>query len=137
MAIAGTTTLATARGIQRRTLNNASLALQADIRRAQRLSLIEGRRWRVQFDQQNNRYFLHSIPRFEADYIYEVYLPRGVEFAVLGRPFTEFLPRGTVGGGGFGQGTAFTIRLRNGRFEQDLTIVPSSGRVRVFEIQRI
>ena len=131
MAILGGTTLVTARGIQRRTLNNTSLAIQADLRRAQRLALIEGRRWRVNFDIENNRYFVHPMPRaFGAD-VYTVYLPRGVEIIRFApRSFLEYLPRGTAT-------TGFSVVLRSGRYQQQLTATVSAGRIEIKDIERL
>ena len=134
MAILSGTTLATARGIQRRTLNNTSLSIQADLRRAQRLALIEGRRWRVNFDIENNRYFMHPMPRNFGDHVYTVYLPRGVEIdhitAPQSRTFLEYLPRGTASSG-------FGIHLRNGPYLQRLTATVSAGRIAIFDIERL
>ena len=132
IAILGSTTLVTARGIQRRTLNNTSLTLQADIRRAQQMAIIEGRRWRVQFDMDEHRYRVHPIPRPE--YVYWIYLPSGVEIDRIAvshaGSFLEYLPRGTVNSG-------FSIDLRSGSYVQRLTAMVGSGRIAVFEIERL
>ena len=138
IAILGGTTLTTARGIQRRNLNNASLAFQADIRRAQRMALIEGRRWRVQFDQENHRYLVDYVrPLLNTNWDRTwTYLPAGVTFEFLPRSSVEFLPRGTLGGTPFAVGTGFTMRLQSGQYIQELTVLPVTGRVRIREIQR-
>jgi len=130
VAVLGTATLTTARGIQRRTLNNASLALQADLRMAQRMALIEGRRWRTTFDMENNRYFIHPVPRDLAGYIHIVYLPNGVTIDYFTHANLEYLPRGTVSSG-------FRIDLRNGPYIQRLTATVSAGRIAVFDIERL
>ena len=133
MAVLGGTTLITARGIQRRTLNNTSLAIQADLRRAQRMALIEGRRWRVNFDIENNRYFIHPMPRSFGDHAYVVYLPRGVEITYIApqsRTFLEYLPRGTASSG-------FSLHLRSGPYQQRLTATVSAGRIAIFDIERL
>lgn len=129
IAVLGSTTLITARGIQRRTLNNTSLALQADIRRAQQMAIIEGRRWRVQFDIDQNRYRVHPMPR-PVD-VYWIYLPNGVEINLLRpRAYIDYLPRGTASSG-------FSIYLRSGRYQQRLTATVSAGRIAVFDIERL
>ena len=136
IAILGGTTLATTRGIQRRTLNNASLALQADMRRAQQMALIEGRRWRVQFDQQNNRYIVHPVPRLSAlpEEIREVHLPSGVTIDFINSPhagtFLEYLPRGTTSSG-------FRVDLRNGVYVQRITATVSAGRIAIHDMERL
>jgi len=131
MAVLGGTTLVTARGIQRRTLHNTSLAIQADLRRAQRLALIEGRRWRVNFDIENNRYFIHPLPRSFGDHAYIVYLPRGVEIEGFApRSFLEYLPRGTPTSG-------FSLVLRSGSYQQQLTATVSGGRIAIWDIERL
>lgn len=136
IAIAGASTAAASRGIQRRTLQNASLAIQADMRRAQRMALMEGRRWRVQFEERYNRYSIGPIPR-DPNRLYIMYLPRGVYFEYLPRSSVDYLPRGTLGGTGFGTGTGFTMDLRSGRYMQRMTILPVTGRVTVFDIETL
>lgn len=137
IAILGTGTLTTARGLQRRTLDNTSRTLQADMRRAQRMALIEGRRWQVRFYECNTRYSILSPPGARPDRIYTVDLPSGVRFDVLGSRAVEYLPRGSLGGaGGVEGGTGFTMVLTSGPFEQEITVLPVSGRVRVFEVER-
>lgn len=131
IAVLGTTALATARSMQRRTLYTAARTLQADMRKAQRMAVIEGRRWGVRFSMDYGRYDVYSTPRWDADHFYRIYLPSGVEFQSLGRTTMEYLPRGTVGGQTFavGRGTAFTLELRNGSYVQRMTVNVSGGRV--------
>ena len=103
------------------------------------MALIEGMRWRVQFDQANHLYYVRQWSGVfgDTDHIYEVHLPRGVEFYFLGRHRFDYLPRGTIDGGAFSEGAGFTIRLRSGRYEQVLTVLPVTGRVKVYDIQRL
>jgi len=134
IVIVSGTTLITTRGIQRRTLNNTSLALQADMRRVQQLAVIEGRRWRINFDTENHRYFIHSVPRSLAENIYTVYLPKGIEIHYIAAPgsrtYLEYLPRGTVSSG-------FRVDLRSGPYVQRLTATVSAGRIAIFDIERL
>ena len=133
IAVLSGATIGTARGLQRRTLHNASLALQSDMRHAQRMALIEGRRWRIAFDDVYHRYSVgheRSVLDTAAQPPW-IYLPSGVEFSYLPRLNSEFLPRGTLSGGGF------TIYLRNRQYEQRLTILPVTGRVRVWDVERL
>jgi len=122
--------LVSARGMQRREIQNASTAIQADMRQAQRLAVIEGRRYRIRFDQVNHRYFVYPVGEF----VYEpIYLPADVFIHNMNLPIgqIEYLPRGTLGGHA---AHGFTLVLRNQRYEQRLTIIPSSGRVAYEEV---
>ena len=130
IAILSVAGLASARGTQRREIQNASTMIQADMRQAQRLAVIEGRRHRVRFDQVNHRYFVYPVGGF----VYEpIHLPAGVTIHSMNLPIgqIEYLPRGTLGGHA---AHGFTIVLRNRSYEQRLTITPSSGRVAYGEI---
>jgi Tfp pilus assembly protein FimT len=114
---------------ERRALQNASLALQADIRYAQRRSIIEGRRYGVIFELVNNRYRVVSdMPRRT---IRTVYMENGVTLLFIsgGHNQVFFTGRGTPT-------HSFTILLITNSFMQQLTIVPSGGRVRVSDITR-
>jgi len=130
MAILAGAGVAASHSHDRRTLRNAGLMVQANVREAQRLALIEGRRYRVHFDIENHKFSIH--PRYdEPDW---QYLPHGVEiyFLNLPRGWMEYLPRGTPGGT-----HTYTIRLRKGRYEQRMTVVPSGGRAELFNIERV
>ena len=128
VAFIGATTVAVSSNLQRRTLENAALALQADMRRAQRMAMLEGIRWRVEFCLENNSYTIRSMTRDANRYV--VYLPNGVVFEYFPRAFVDYLPRGTLGGGGgFGTGTGFSMTLRNGRHTQRMTVLPVTGRI--------
>jgi len=107
----------------RRDLENASLQLQADIRYAQRRAIIEGRRIEVRI----NRY--HYVIRYVNPggvfgEIRTVYFQNGVHIRQTNTNSIGFLPRGTVGGSG-------TLSLANARYEQNLTITVSGGRVEI------
>ena len=135
LSILGATAFGAAQGIQRRNLTNASLILQAEIRRAQRMSVIEGRQWRLIFDVEYNRYSVGYLRSAAAilDTSTErqwVYLPSGVEFRDVPAS-VGFLPRGTLSGSGF------TMHLQSRQYSQRLTIHPISGRVNIFDIQRL
>ena len=108
-----------------RALNNASLQLQADLRYAQRLAIIEGRRHGIVFDVENNRYRIISTAP-ERD-IRVVYLQNGVRLVETSDDRLMFLPRGTSSGG-------FRINLGIGSYYQRLTATVSGGRIRVFDI---
>jgi prepilin-type N-terminal cleavage/methylation domain-containing protein len=129
MAILAGAGIAASHSHDRRTLRNAGLMVQAHAREAQRLALIEGRRYRVQFNIDTHSFSIH--PRhYQPVWIY---LPQGVEIyhLNLNTNWMEYLPRGTSGGT-----HAYTIRLRNGRYEQRMTVVPSGGRAELFPIER-
>lgn len=136
LAALGTVSLVTVRVIERRTLDAASRTLQADMRRAHRMALIEGSRWRVQFYETRRRYTIRPM-HCVSGRIYIVYLPPGVEFDYLPRHIVDFLPRGTLSSPGWGAGTGFSMDLRKNRYVQRLTVLPVTGRVAVEEIIRL
>ena len=131
IAVLGGTVMGTARGMQRRTLQTASLTLQVDLRYAQRMALVEGRRWRVQFDQLNNRYTIRAMSGPPAE-TRTVYLPQGVEIYFLNAPNArvEYLPRGTIS-------SAFSVILRKGPYIQTSTATVGAGRIAVRDIERL
>ena len=133
IAILSGAAIGTVRGLQRRSLQNASMAFQADMRHAQRMALTEGRRWRITFDDVYNRYSVGHVRSVldTADRPPWIYLPAGVRFSHLPQLTSEFLPRGTLSGGGF------TMYLRSGQYEQRLTVLPVTGRVRIWDIERL
>jgi len=118
---------------ERRHLQNASLALQADLRYAQRRAIMEGQPYRVVFEIINNRYQIQidSTPR---QTIRTVYLQNGV--SILSTTIRNnqnaflFYPRGTTS-------HAFTVILRTDSYQQELTVIPSGGRVEIKEIDPI
>lgn len=104
-------------------LNEASRVLQADIRYAQRLAIIEGERIRLIFAERERRYTL--VRPSTQEVIRSVDLPQGV--SVVGFVnVLEYLPRGTVNVG-------MTITLRNERFSQSITITPVTGRAHIYD----
>jgi len=117
----------TTRSDDRRTLYNASVALQADLRYAQRRAITEGRRHSVVFDAINQRYhiLLHGTP----GPIRTTYLPPGVTFQTVTAQQSRviFLPRGTISGG-------FTVVLANQSYSRSLTGTVSGGRIELFPI---
>lgn len=113
-----------------RALENASLALQADIRYIQRRSITEGQRYRITFELENNRYAISLVSSNEI--IRTVYLRNGVfmystNFLASGSlpPRIEFLPRGTLSPQGG------NVKLSNGRYTQTIYVNPTAGRVRI------
>jgi competence protein ComGD len=116
-------------GLRRQSLNSASLTLQADIRYAQQMAIMEGRRWQVDFDIENNSYTIRRDSILDtADYRRDVILPNGVTIEVNFKDqFLHYTSKGTVNRAG-------TIWLRSGSFMQRSTVALGTGRVRVFEI---
>ena len=135
VAALGITTVTIARGLERRTLNYVTQTLQADIRHAQRMALIEGRRWQVVFNVDGNRYYIRSFPWRDPGNSRSVYLPQGVEFAYLGRHNAEFLPRGTLAGTQFAAGAGFSMEMRTRSFRRRITVLPVTGRVELYPIE--
>jgi len=117
-----------------RALENASLALQADIRYVQRRSITEGRRYRIAFELENNRYNILLVGPNPSSHevIRTVYLRNGVFLCYINfltsqaepLPRVEFLSRGTISRGG-------NVRLSNGRYTQTIRVTPTTGRVRI------
>ena len=116
---------------ERHRLNNASLALQADLRYAQRMALIEGRRWGIIFDIKRNQYELFSITadgKRQAERT--VALPDGVALYHTNAHENQvvYLPRGTVSQG-------FSVMLLKDRYWQRLTATVSGGRIEIKPVQ--
>jgi len=120
-----------------RALENASLALQADIRYIQRRSITEGQRYRIIFELESNRYSIYLVGANPSSHevIRTVYLRNGVflystTFLASQNlpPRIEFLPRGTPSPRGG------NVRLSNGRFSQTIYVTPTTGRVRIADI---
>ena len=127
MAIISTGVFVSFRGSERRELQNASLALQADLRYAQRRAIMEGRRYGIIFEVQHNRY--HIVLDSPRQTIRTIYLPNRVRLLEVSGPSLMFLPRGTASSG-------FRITLHNGPYSQQLTATVSGGRIRSFDIIR-
>ena len=105
----------------RRHLYNATLQLQADLRYTQRRAIMEGRPHGIEFDIWQNRYRIMAFsPRQE---LRVVYLQNGVWIGHLSQGNRAgFSARGTAL-------FSVTIPLNNGRYMQQMTIIPSGGRV--------
>ena len=132
LVIVGGAAVAGVRAQQRRTLNNASLTLQAHMRRLQQLAVLEGRNYRIIFNMEDNSYLMrHQSWGSPSE---TVYLPQGVTIRHISHPHNttvlEFLPRGTPSAG-------MTVELQHGPFIQTLTVVPSGGRVYVNPVERL
>lgn len=111
---------------ERRALHDASRMIQADLRLAQRMSIIEGRHWGVQFDVVGNQYHVYSTKPLKT--VKTVAIPGGVSLVQTTASRLEYLPRGTVTAG-------FRITLKNGRYGQQLTATLSGGRIEIKDIQ--
>ncbi|MDR0272192.1 MAG: GspH/FimT family protein [Clostridiales bacterium] len=110
-----------------RALANASLTLQADMREAQRLAVMEGRRIGVIFEISQNRY--HLVVDNPRTIIRTVNFKDGVRFAnptsYTGNS-VYYLPRGTA--------TPGTVELINGNYYRRITTTLSGGQVRLHDI---
>jgi len=114
----------------RQHLENASLQLQADIRYAQRRAIIEGRRVDVFISVIGNYYRVRLLDGPSGiEIIRTVHTQNGVHIMQSNVERIIYYPRGTPSGVSPG-----TIELRNGRYRQHLTILPSGGRVRIGDI---
>ena len=123
-----------ARSADRIALQQASYALQADFRFAQRMALTEGRRWGIQFDILGNQYHIFTPERIfnvETERYYRtVPLSGGVELVNTNATGGSviYLPRGTID-------RAFHVRLAKGRYEQRLTGTLGAGRIEIKEME--
>jgi len=126
--VGGIALVTTSRSIHRYNLQNASLTLQADLRQMQRLALVEGRAYHITFDAVGNFYVINLMDSEVAGMGTTVFLPNGV--TIHTPPTTSdgttihYTERGTPGRG-------FTIVLRSGRYQQQLTRTVSGGRIEV------
>ena len=109
---------------EHRVLNNASRTLQADLRYVQRRAMIEGRRYGVVLERY--RYRVVSLTGGTRT-IRIVNFPDGVWLRSTTHTQLEYLPRGTITSGS-------TIWLTTGTYSQRLTSIPSSGRIRIYDI---
>ena len=124
IAIASAVITISFRGQYARTIQNASVALQADLRYAQRRALITGRRHGVIFEIHQNRY--HVVQYAPRIILRTVYFSEGISLLETSGMQLMFLPRGTASAG-------FRITLRNARYTQQLTATVSGGRIRIFD----
>ncbi|MCL2202665.1 MAG: GspH/FimT family pseudopilin [Defluviitaleaceae bacterium] len=112
----------------RRALHNASLQLQADLRYAQRRSIIEGRQFGIAFDVAQNRYrIISTVPTRT---VRTVYVQGGATLLETSAPRLLFHPRGTPTAG-------FRITMAKGTDTQRITASVSGGRIRVFDINEL
>ena len=113
-----------------RVLHNVSVQLQADLRYAQRRSIIEGRRHSIIFDLANQRY--HIITNDVPGPIRTVYMPSQVSLSRVSAQNSRatFLPRGTISGG-------FTVVLTTENYMQTITGTVSGGRIELFPIEPV
>ena len=118
-----------------RTLHNASLQLQADLRYAQQRAIREGRPTGIIFDRVNHLYrivyFLGAAGQDTGTLnIRIVHLPPGVELEFSTQARVWFHPRGTPSGG-------FRVILQQGGNIQHTTVSVSGGRAYVWPINQI
>jgi hypothetical protein len=110
---------------ERKALGDASLALQADLRYAQRMAMIEGRTWGVAFDAGKNQYKVYCAGVLAPEKT--VGFTGGVRLEYVSFPDMVYLPRGTGTHG-------MTIKLSNGKYRQDITATVSGGRIEIKDI---
>jgi len=121
-------TLIGLRPMGNRTLHNASLQLQADMRYVQRRAVIEGRSFGIVFNIADNYYrIIQTLPERTID---TIFLPDGVRLVETSATRLMFLPRGTPSAG-------FRVILGRGSDTQRLTATVSGGRIRIFDINTI
>jgi len=114
---------------ERRALYNAAYQLQADIRYAQRITLISGRPHDIWFEPVHNRYRIRSLYPTETTIRY-VYFQNGVRLRQTDRPSISYLARGTVG-------SPFTLTLESGRYRRRISVNISGGRAYVRPVDEI
>ncbi len=126
-------TAVSALSADRRVLNNASLQLQADLRHAQRMAMIEGREWALVISSDSYRIARQEPPSGIMQSEKTVNLEDGVRFSDAKFSGDNLLnvvyfPRGTISEG-------FTATLQKGRYYQQLTATVSGGRIKIGEIK--
>jgi prepilin-type N-terminal cleavage/methylation domain-containing protein len=110
---------------ERRLLYNTSLALQADLRYAQRRAMIEGHTFGIKFYYTEGYYSIYHLgARMPLKEVKLVKLPKGVSFQRQPPIDLHYLPRGTLSAG-------FTIALRTENYIQELTGTVSGGRIKI------
>lgn len=112
----------------RRALENASLQVQADLRKVQRRAVMEGRTHGISFLSANTyRLYVYTPVRMYTSEI--ITLPPGVRFDFPPQRLT-FTPRGT-------SGNNFTVRLRTSTdLLQRITVTVGGGRVHIYPVER-
>jgi Tfp pilus assembly protein FimT len=107
-----------------RVLRNTALMIQADFRYAQRRAVMEGQRFGIRFDTENNRY--HIITASEI--LRTVDLPDGVVFT--GTTYQNrqimYTPRGTAAAG--------RIEFEKGVYQKRITTTVGGGRAEIFDV---
>jgi hypothetical protein len=113
---------------------------RSDIRYVQRMCVLDGTPYRVEFINKT-QYFVRRVGAFPK-LLKTVTLPDGVTCANMRLPTVVYTARGTVSAHGReneysldGYGPQ-TITLHNKKYRQNITIVPSSGRPAIYEIEK-
>jgi prepilin-type N-terminal cleavage/methylation domain-containing protein len=115
---------------ERRNLHNASVQLQADIRYAQRRAIVEGQRYGIEFNFEQNYYrVVRNNPR---EVLRTVELPNGITFRLAANHNAathqlSYLPRGTVSG-------HRNIEIESESYSQVLRMSMGGGRASLDEI---
>jgi type II secretory pathway pseudopilin PulG len=118
------------RQTQRRTLENATLQVQADLRYAQRRATMEGRTFGITFTSRNSYRIFFADP-VRRDVSADIFLPSGASFDFNLPQSITFTPRGTAG-------NTFTIRIRTGsQLLQRITVTVGGARVYAHPVERI
>ena len=120
------------RDSSRREIEMAGYQLLSDIRYARQRAIMDGERVQIVFDGANDRYIIryHTYTVCNNP-IKVVYLPDNVWFVhSRSNRVYHFRPRGTPSSG-------FTIQLRTEHHRLTLTVVPSGGRVRIYQIVEV
>ena len=116
----------------RRTLYQASLQLQADMRYVQRRAAVAGRAYGILFELAHNQYrivYFMGTPSLTAGtrYVRTVALPAGVHLEFVTQQRLWYHPRGTPSSG-------FRVILRQGNHVQHTTVSVSGGRAYIWPI---
>jgi len=133
MSVLGSAVMLSTRAIDRRKLYNASLNLQADLKLAQRMAIMDGKRYIVRISTSQNLYYIsETFPDGPPEVIKTVRMADGVLLFDITSPNPDgpnpgeiiYHPRGTASHG-------FTVFLRCGRYSQRLTGAVSGGRINI------
>ncbi|MDR1001143.1 MAG: hypothetical protein LBL96_10175 [Clostridiales bacterium] len=109
---------------EKRELYNAALALQQDIRYTRELALINAKSYRIQVSETSYKIFAFDEGSKHAAVIY---LANGVKAEFHSDSNFDFKPYGTPS-----VSNKITLRSRNGKYAQEVRILPVSGRVAIY-----
>lgn len=132
MVILSHTALISLALVDRQNLNQACMQLKADLRYAQRLAIMENRRYRVDFDVKRNKYVILYKENSDDIFVKTVEMSGGVRLVSTSNLYNSvtYTSMGTTG-------DPCTITLRNDTYMAQLTVNLGVGRVKLTSFKKI